>query len=266
VIAGRGIFWWALVAAAVGCTTGTSGTASGTDDTLGASGGGGVNDAAVIVPPRPTAAPEPSVIGVGRGPCDVLTDRLRAFGDLLVDENLDRARTAMERVAQYAAEFERLAPQELTGSAGLVAGYYASLRDNTQGATYKEYLAGFSEGYTDEVARASEQIEDWSRSCSLDVYRLSPRAEEIAVCLAAGSSNDDVQRVAARVNVPTGDGAQTDLIDGVALFGDDRSGFKIKLSLAITPERRSEIINLLSAAPVERVLLGVDPQDASHCD
>jgi hypothetical protein len=232
--------------------------------------GGGVNNvavtnAAVIVPPRPTTAPEPSVTGSGRGPCDVLTDRLSAFGNLLVDEDLDRARSAISRVAQFAAEFERLAPQELTDGAGLVARYYASLRDNNQGATYEEYLAGFSNGYTDEVARASKQIEDWSGSCELDVYRLSPRAEEIAVCLAAGASDDDVQRVAVRVNVPTGDGTQTDLIDGVALFGDDRAGFKIKLSLAITPERRTEIINLLSAAPVERVLLGVDPQDASHC-
>jgi hypothetical protein len=228
--------------------------------------GKGSSSAAVIVQPPPSAAPEPAKTGADRGPCDVLADRFAAFGSLMVDEDLGRARETIASVAQYTAEFERLAPNELSDEAALVAKYYAALRDNNRRATFDEYVDGFSEGYTAEVERAGDEINQWSKLCELDVYRLSPRAEEIAVCLAAGASDDDVRLVAARVNVPTGDGAQTDLIDGVALFGKDGKGFKIKLSVGITAVRRSEIIALLSAAPAERVLLGVDPKDASHCD
>jgi hypothetical protein len=273
----RSVLGCVLACVAAGCS-GTSGTVAGADSGSGASSASNgtaagstvstsdvASSAALIVQPPATVAPAPVKTGADRGPCDVLTDRFTAFGSLLVDENLDAARTAIASVAQYTAEFERLAPKALSDEANAVATYYAALRDNNRGATFDEYVAGFSEGYTDEVARAGDRISEWSKSCDLDVYRLSPHAEEIAVCLAAGTSDDDVQRVAKRVNVPTGDGAQTDLIDGVALFGEDRAGFKIKLSLAITAQRRAEIIELLSAAPVERVLLGVDPEDGSHC-
>jgi hypothetical protein len=221
---------------------------------------------AVIIEAPPTSAPQPTNKSSGRGPCDVLTERATAFGSLSPTSEVDEAKALMAAIAVLSNEFEQLAPAELAGDAAVEAKFYRAVRELDGGATLDEYFTSFWTVTTEEIEPASQRIADWARqSCSSDIFRFVAKREKVGVCLAPATTDAERQAVVERVSVPTGRGTETEFIDGIDGYGGARNGFYVKFAANITEVRRTELLTLLSAPPVERILLGQDPMDPSTC-
>jgi hypothetical protein len=195
-----------------------------------------------------------------------MTDKITRFNELRFAVDVDQARAVVDQLAVLGEEFVSLAPVELSEAARIEASYFAALRELDAAKTHDEYFGSLLSVFTDETEPASQRIGDWAElSCPLDVYRLVPKPERVMVCLPVGLSKSELQEVLERVQYSTGRGIETDLVSGVGSIGQNRDGFTLSFVENISSDRRTDLIERLSAPPVERIFVGLDSMNETAC-
>ena len=112
---------------------------------------------------------------------------------------------------------------------------------------------------TAESQDAGEKIRQWSVSnCDEPIDREALKPGTLMVCLRADATANDVQAVLARTSTPSKTGKGSALVEGVIGVAARSRAVWVELDRFITPARKTQLVALLGARPVEAVREGAD--------
>lgn len=193
--------------------------------------------------------------------CDLLTKMTTA--DSRMDGNdLASMRAQVPALAELSTELAAVAPEAIRAEAevvresiklwrSIIAAPDLVLKENTS------YLWA-----TDETVAAGEELRQWGvDNCDEPLDREALEQVTLLVCLPEGSKSNDVQALFSRVHTPSTTGRGNVLLEGITGVGARERAIAVELDPLITPERKGELLAILSSPPVESVLPDTDTCD-----
>lgn len=190
--------------------------------------------------------------------CDVVT-KLVAANSRISGKDLASMRAEVPGMATLSAQLVEVAPGALRTEAVALADSI----ERWQSTIAKPdlvlepdtlYLWETPEGH-----EAGQAILTWAvKNCEEPVDREALKPQAVLLCLPASATSGDVQAVLARASTPSKTGRGVELLEGIAGVAAQRRAVRIELDPRISPERKSQLLHVLGAPPVEAVREGAD--------
>lgn len=186
--------------------------------------------------------------------CALITE-MRTVESETDGEDLTSLRAQAPRFAEVAASLAEAAPSAIKEEARILSDHanehMARLQDPSLALEPDVlYIWG-----TDESIQAGQALRGWAEgNCAESIDRHALRPEELSLCLPRGATRDDVQALFDRTSEPSPTGRGVSHLDGIVGVGAQSRSLYVELDRLITPERREELLAILSAPPVEAVV------------
>jgi hypothetical protein len=199
--------------------------------------------------------------------CDLLT-KMSTEESLVNNADLASIHDHLPKLVALADRLVRQAPSTLRADATVMA-------DQVHEALKLMSVPGFDpahEGFpqTPKSLTSADLIRSWADSnCKAPIDRNANKANELVVCLAAGSGSDAVQLLLARTSTPSPTGNGDDLLPGIAGVSAGEDAISVNLDPFITPDQEAHLKEVLGSAPVVAIRESVangNVESPSHDD
>lgn len=203
------------------------------------------------------SASEPENVGTesagdpDQAACDSLGRFIVASSEI-DGSDLGSLRSGMARLAGEAGTLAEVAPDEIASAAAELDEWAQSTKASVDDPTFEvdPDIAMFLD--TAASARAGEQLSSWSETHCGDLTSEVRPETVLVVCLGVDPSDELVDLVNPRLQIPTGRGSESELPPGVQGVSWDYANGEIRVTLDrfITPEERDQLDQRLREPPV----------------